>query len=185
MVKIFLAVVLWWSMAVQASELPTNNKLGGDFQLPSTLGKGASLKDFRGKVLLLNFGYTHCPDICPMVLNRMAVVMNELGEERSKVTPIFITFDSKRDTVERLQEYLRYFGKDFVGFGGSEEQLKAVAKQYGVIAIANQSDSAAGVLYTHSDYIYLLDQQGRIRALYSKSDSNDKIVNDVESLLDD
>jgi len=170
---------------LQAASLPINSRLGGNFQLSSTTGHTQQLSDFKGKVVLLNFGYTSCPDICPMVLNRMAAVLNELEARRSQVQPVFITFDPQRDTLERLRQYLNYFGKDFIGFTGTEQQLAAVAKQYGVIAIAQKSDSAAGTLYTHSDYIYLLDQQGRVRALYAKSDSIDKMVDDIESLLED
>lgn len=182
-----LMVWLLWLIATPlwAGQLPINTRLGGDFSLPSTVAESSSLSDYKGKVVLLNFGYTSCPDICPMVLNRMAAVMNELEDERNKVQPMFITFDPKRDTIERLQQYLKYFGDDFIGFTGSETQLAAVAKQYGVIAIAQKSDSAVGTLYTHSDYIYLLDQQGRVRALFAKSDSIDKMVDDIESLLED
>ena len=176
---VLLAVPVW------AAELPINTRLGGDFELSSTKAGIDGVGDFRGKVVLLNFGYTHCPDICPMVLNRMAVVMKELGKQRPDVVPAFVTFDPKRDTLDRLGQYLNYFGDDFIGFTGSEDQLAAVAKKYGVIAIPSQSDSAAGILYSHSDYVYLLDQKGRVRALYSKSDSIDKIVDGVESLLDD
>ncbi len=181
-------LILSLSVPLWASELPINTKLGGDFSLPSTVageGKTSNLSDFKGKVVLLNFGYTSCPDICPMVLNRMAAVLNELEEDRSQVQPVFITFDPERDTLERLQKYLKYFGDDFIGFTGTPEQLEAVAKQYGVIAIAQPSDSAVGTLYTHSDYIYLLDQQGRVRALFAKSDSIDTMVDDIESLLAD
>lgn len=184
-IRVLSWLFVWIPALVWAGDLPINTKLGGDFTLPSTRGEPTSLSDFNGKAVLLNFGYTSCPDICPMVLNRMAAVMNELDDERSKVQPVFITFDSVRDTAERLQQYLKYFGEDFVGFTGSDDQLTAVAKQYGVIAIPQKSDSAAGILYTHSDYIYLLDKQGRVRALYSKSDSISKMVDDIESLLED
>ncbi len=166
-----------------SSELPVNNKLGGDFQLSSTEGRLIKLSDFAGKIVLLNFGYTHCPDICPMVLSRMGQVMNQLGEGRADVQPIFVTFDPARDTVERLQQYLPYFGEDFIGFTGTPDQIATVSKQYGVIAVPQQSESAAGVLYSHSDYIYLLDDEGRVRALYGTDDPVDKIVTGVKSLL--
>ncbi|MGB3622285.1 SCO family protein [Ketobacter sp. MCCC 1A13808] len=171
------------SQSSAKQELPVNNKLGGDFQLDSTEGGKGKLSDFAGKVVLLNFGYTHCPDICPMVLNRMANVMNALGDSRSKVQPVFITFDPVRDTVERLKQYLPYFGKEFVGFTGTPEQIAEVNKLYGVIAIEQKSESAAGILFSHSDYIYLLDDAGRIRALYGTDEPIDKIVEGIESLL--
>ncbi len=180
-----VALICCLPLLAVASSLPVNTRLGGDFELPSTLDDSTRLSDFKGKVVLLNFGYTHCPDICPMVLNRMASLLNELGEERARVQPVFVTFDPARDTRERLREYLAYFGDDFVGFTGSEEQLAKVARQYGVVAIPQQSDSAAGTLFTHSDYIYLLDQQGRVRALFAKSDAMDDMVEDVESLLEE
>lgn len=171
------------SVTVQAQELPINTKLGGDFTLPSTRGKEVSLSDFKGKVVLLNFGYTHCPDICPMVLNRMTRVMKELGSDGKSVQPVFITFDPKRDTVERLQQYLPYFGEEFIGFTGTAQQIAEVSKQFGVIAIPQKSESAAGVLFSHSDYVYLLDKQGRVRALYGKDDSIADIAKDAESLI--
>lgn len=185
MVRIVVALVAFLAVPLWAAELPVNSRLGGEFELSSTKAGITGVKDFRGKVVLLNFGYTHCPDICPMVLNRMAVVMKELGKQRSQVAPLFVTFDPERDTLDRLSQYLNYFGDDFVGFTGGEDALAEVAKKYGVIAIPSQSDSAAGTLFSHSDYVYLLDQKGRVRALYGKSDSIDKIVDGVESLLDD
>jgi protein SCO1/2 len=182
MLLIVFAVVSSW---LQAGELPVNTRLGGDFQLESTRNGVQGLTDFKGRVVLLNFGYTNCPDICPMVLNRMALVMNELDGERDKVQPVFITFDSERDTRARLREYLGFFGEDFIGFTGTAAQLSAVAKKYGVIYVPQQSDSAAGTLYAHSDYVYLLDQQGRVRALFGKDDSTKNMVAGIESLLED
>lgn len=175
-----------------ADPLPVNTRLGGDFQLPSTLandegkpGKPASLSDFQGKVVLLNFGYTHCPDICPMVVARMTQVVKRLGDEAKEVQGVFVTFDPARDTVERLHEYLQYFNPGFVGFSGTEEQIKQAAKQFGVIYMPQRGDSAAGTLFTHSDFIYLLDRKGRVRALFATDKPLQDMVKDVQSLIDE
>lgn len=184
--------VLALSAGVWAKPLPVNTRLGGDFELPSTLknaegapGAPAKLSDFEGKVVLLNFGYTHCPDICPMVVARMTQVVKRLGEDAKEVQGLFVTFDPTRDTVTRLAEYLNYFNPGFVGFSGTEAQIKQVAKQYGVIYMPQQSDSAAGTLYTHSDFIYLLDRQGRVRALFATDKPLQDMVKDVRSLIDE
>lgn len=173
-----------------AKPLPVNTRLGGDFELQSTLqgedgkpGKIARLSDYKGKVILLNFGYTSCPDICPMVLARMTQIFKRLGDDANQVQGLFVTFDPKRDTPERLSEYIPYFNKNFVGFSGTEEQITAAAKQYGVIYLPQKGDSAAGMLFSHSDFIYLLDRQGRVRALFATDEPLQNMVNDVRSLI--
>lgn len=178
-------LLLWLPLWAMGGELPVNTRLGGDFELPSTVADTSRLSDFKGKVVLLNFGFTTCPDVCPMVLTRMSKALNELGDERSKVQPLFVSFDPERDTIDRLKQYVHYFGDDFIGMTGTPEQIRTVTRQYGVVYLPQKSASAAGVLFAHSDYIYLLDQQGRVRALYANSDSIDKMVDGIESLLDD
>lgn len=183
-------VLLLVTTLVWAKPLPINTRLGGDFQLPSTQvdsegkpGKPANLSDFHGKVVLLNFGYTHCPDICPMVVARMTQVVKRLGKDAAEVQGVFVTFDPERDTAQRLYEYLQYFNRDFVGFTGTPEQIKQAAKQFGVIYMPQRGESAAGTLFTHSDFIYLLDRQGRVRALFATDKPLQDMVQDVRSLL--
>lgn len=189
--RIVLGIVFMGLMGVAvAKPLPINTRLGGDFQLPSTLkgedgepGKVASLSDYHGKVVLLNFGYTSCPDICPMVLARMTQIVKRLGEDAAEVQGVFVSFDPERDSAARLSEYIPYFNKGFVGFTGSEEQIAAAAKQYGVIYMPQRGESAAGVLFSHSDFIYLLDRQGRVRALFATDEPLEKMVKDVRGLI--
>ncbi|MCG8316295.1 MAG: SCO family protein, partial [Pseudomonadales bacterium] len=148
-------------------------------------GGVAKLSDFQGKVLLLNFGYTHCPDICPMVLARMTQIVKRLEGDADAVKGVFVTFDPQRDTATRLKEYLGYFNPDFVGFTGSEQQIAEAAKRYGVIFMPQQSESAAGLLFAHSDFIYLLDQKGRVRALFATDTPLREMVDDVRSLINE
>lgn len=169
---------------VEKSTLPINALLGGEFELPSTLERPLKLSELKGKVVLLNFGYTTCPDICPMVLARLTHVLKLLPEsEVEQVQTLFVTFDPERDTVPHLQKYLEFFHPSMIGMTGELSEIEKVGKQYGVVFIKQDVNTDAGYLYAHSDYVYLLDKQGRIRKLYSKDDSNEDMVADIRGLL--
>ncbi|OJH07076.1 MAG: photosynthetic protein synthase I [Alcanivorax borkumensis] len=169
----------------QESDLPVNTRLGGDFTLTDQNGAPFQAEKLKGKVSILFFGYTHCPDICPAVLAQVAQVYRHLEEDgvADQVQPVFITFDPERDTVAHLKEYLPWFKADMIGLTGSLEQIREVAKQYGVVFIKDQEAGEQGYLFTHSDYIYLLDEQARVRKLYPADFKIDEVVTDVESLL--
>jgi protein SCO1/2 len=183
--RIIASIVLCCLAAsVGASPLPVNTRLGGDFTLPSTTGDRQSLSSWRGKVVLLNFGFTHCPDVCPMVISRMVSLLKEV-DEPDAVQALFVSFDHERDTIPHLTSYLSAFDKRLVGMTGTAEQIAAVASQYGVVYIPDKSESAAGRLYTHSDFIYLLDRQGRVRALFGSDDRMDDMTDKIESLIEE
>jgi len=167
----------------QESDLPVNTRLGGEFTLTDQNGEPFSQAALNGKVTILFFGYTHCPDICPAVLARVAQVYRQLQEagEADQVQPVFITFDPERDTAAHLKEYLPWFKANIIGLTGSLEEIRQVAKQYGVVFIKDQQEQ--DYLFTHSDYIYLLDDQGRVRKLYPEDFTIDEVVNDAKSLL--
>ena len=167
----------------QESDLPVNTRLGGEFTLTDQNGEPFSQAALNGKVTILFFGYTHCPDICPAVLARVAQVYRQLQEagEADQVQPVFITFDPERDTAAHLKEYLPWFKANIIGLTGSLEEIRQVAKQYGVVFIKDQQEQ--DYLVTHSDYLYLLDDQGRVRKLYPADFTIDEVVNDAKSLL--
>jgi protein SCO1/2 len=167
----------------QESDLPVNTRLGGEFTLTDQNGEPFSQAALNGKVTILFFGYTHCPDICPAILARVAQVYRQLQEagEADQVQPVFITFDPERDTAAHLKEYLPWFKANIIGLTGSLEEIRQVAKQYGVVFIKDQQEQ--DYLFTHSDYIYLLDDQGRVRKLYPADFTIDEVVNDAKSLL--
>lgn len=181
----FMTVVgmLMLAFSVRAEPLPVNTRLGGDFTLSSTQGEMQSLSSFRGKVVLLNFGYTHCPDVCPMVLHRLSRVMRLLGADAKQVQAVFVSFDPARDTVPHLKAYVTAFHPDLIGMTGTPDQIAAAAKQYGVVYFEEPGDSAAGKLFGHSDFIYLLDRQGRVRALFNNEQSVDAMADTVKQLL--
>lgn len=165
------------------SELPVNTRLGGDFTLIDQDGAPWRLADAQGQVVLLFFGYTHCPDICPATLARVGQVQRQLREQggAAGVQPVFITFDPQRDTPEYLKAYLPWFKADIIGLTGDSAAIHAVAERYGVVFLKNES--ASGYDFSHSDFVYLLDQQGRVRKLYPADFNIDEVVNDVQTLL--
>lgn len=163
--------------------LPVNTRMGGNFVLPSTLGRPLDLASLHGKVVLLNFGFTSCPDVCPLVLARLRQVLRELGSDASKTQVLFVSFDPARDTLPVLSAYVQHFNPAIIGATGTEAGIATVAAQYGVVYLKDSNGSAAGYNFTHSDYIYLLDAQGRVRKLYANDARTSDIASDIKLLL--
>jgi len=138
------------------------HSLGGDFTLMSAQGPVA-LHSYTNKSVLLFFGYTHCPDICPTTLANVASAMAMLGEsERQRVQVLFVTLDPARDTPQHLAEYVSFFYAGFVGLGGSDEQIARVARQYQIEYHRSNDASVSGYSLTHTSYLFLLDSSGKI-----------------------
>jgi protein SCO1 len=136
--------------------------IGGHFALIDQTGKPITDRDFRGRYLLVFFGFTHCPDICPTELQVMAAALEALSpQERKEIVPVFITLDPERDTPEVMATYVKNFGQDFVGLTGSAESISAVAKDYRIAYSKFQQDKTSGD-YTidHSSLVYLMDKNG-------------------------
>lgn len=136
--------------------------IGGHFALIDQTGKPITDRDFRGRYLLVFFGFTHCPDICPTELQVMAAALEALSpQERKEIVPVFITLDPERDTPEVMAAYVKNFGQDFVGLTGSAESISAVAKAYRIAYSKFQQDKTSGD-YTidHSSLVYLMDKNG-------------------------
>ena len=136
---------------------------GGDFTLNSPHGP-LSLSDLRGKVVLIFFGYTSCPDICPLALARINAAFSALSkEELERVRALFITLDPERDTPERLAKYMSYFHPKIIGLRDDEQHIKTVTRQYGVTyARKLMPDSALGYSISHPTDILLLDARGQV-----------------------
>lgn len=134
--------------------------IGGPFTLIATDGKTVTDQTYRGKWLLIYFGYTFCPDACPTALNNIGVALEKLGPEANKFQPIFITVDPKRDTIQVMGDYLKSFDPRIVGLTGSQAQTDSVAKAYRVY-VAPQRSGGDDYPVDHSAYIYLMDQRGK------------------------
>lgn len=144
------------------------------------------LADHGGKVLLIYFGYTTCPDLCPTTLADFQAVKASLGDDADKVEFILVTVDPERDTASRLSEYLAFFDPAFIGLRGDDAQTTAAKQGWGVYAQkVEQPGSATGYLVDHTSQIYVIDTEGRLRLTYPHGTSPDDITKDVEHLLDD
>jgi protein SCO1 len=151
-----------------------------EFTLPASNGAEVKLSTYRGKVVLLGFGFTSCTAVCPITLGTLKQVNKKLGLQASELQVIYITVDPEHDDAARLKKYLSSFDAAFIGGTGSEAQLAAVRKDYGIAAekVAGPDGS-----YTHSSFIYLIDREGRLRALMPFGHVADDYVHDVRILL--
>jgi protein SCO1/2 len=154
------------------------------FSLDGSNGKKLSVSDHLGKVVILEFGYTHCQYVCPVTLARLADAYKQLGDAAREVQLIYVTVDPKRDSPERMREYLAAFNPTFLGATGNPDELEAVLKAYGVVAQEVVSrNPARGYEVDHSSFLYLVDRQGKIRGLVPYGTSAKDIAHDLESLL--
>lgn len=143
--------------------------IGGPFTLIGHDGKPVTDQAFRGKYMLVFFGFTHCPDICPAELQVMSAALDELGPKANDVIPIFITLDPERDTPQAVTDYVRNFGQRFVGLTGSPEQVAAAAKAYRVTYSKFQEEGAKPDDYTidHVALVYLMGKDGEYLANFA------------------
>ncbi|MDR5683358.1 MAG: SCO family protein [Armatimonadota bacterium] len=147
-------------------------------------GRVFRLADQRGKVILLFFGYTTCPDVCPATLGLWKRARERLGQDAERVRFVFVTVDPERDTAAKVQEYLELFSSDFVGLVGSEAELRAFSEAFGAAyEKVPQPDSATGYLVAHTASVPVVDTRGRWRLRFNPQTSIDDYVHDVRILV--
>jgi protein SCO1/2 len=155
-----------------------------DFELQDQNGQPFKLSEQRGKVVLFFFGYTFCPDVCPLTLSTWKRVHDALHAEAQQVKFVYVTVDPQRDTPEKLKTHLAVFSPDFLGLTGSPEALKEVYADFGVyIEKVNIAASAAGYLMNHSTRMFVVDQTGVLRLLIGHDAPVDDVVHDIRLLL--
>lgn len=153
-----------------------------DFRLTDDSGKAVTGADYRGKVTLMYFGYTHCPDVCPLTLTQLHVVLGRLGPAADKVRILFVSVDPARDTPQIMHDYVNAFDKHAVGLVGSDADVEALAKRYRS-AFTREPDKGNGAYdVSHSSAIYFFDAQGKARLLATPSASQDDMVHDLTLL---
>lgn len=154
-----------------------------DFKLTDHNGQVRTLADFRGKVVAVFFGYTHCPDVCPTTLSDFAMALQQLGPSAEQVQVVFVTVDPQRDTPELLKLFVPAFNPSFLGMYTDEASLRQLANEYKVVYQKNSVKAADDYLIDHSAGTYVYDKQGNIRLLVPYGSSHDAIAQDLKALL--
>ena len=167
-------------LAGTATDESTPVPIGGPFSLTDQNGQPRTDADFRGKYMLIFFGYTYCPDVCPTTLAVEAAALDKMGEAANKIAPIFVSVDPKRDTPDKLKAYLGAFSPRLIGLTGTDAEVAAAAKAYKVYYKIHP-DPTGGGNYTvdHSGIIYLMDPNGKFVAHYDLESSPDKMAADL------
>jgi len=178
-----LAIALWAVVARPWQRLPVL-PIGGDFALTDHNGAPFTLSQLRGKVVLVFFGYSLCPDVCPTTLSKLSVVSRRLGDDAARVKTVYITVDPARDTPEVLKADLQSFRLDAVGLTGSRAAVDSVVRLFGAsYQIVPTPESAARYTVTHSTTLYALDARGRVRMTFAYEAGVDEIVAGIRRII--
>ena len=154
-----------------------------DFALTDHTGKPRTLADFKGKLVVMFFGFTQCPDVCPTTMVEMATMMKELGPDADKVQVLFVTIDPERDTQELLAQYVPAFDKRFLGLRGDAEATARVAKEFKVIYTKVPGKEAGSYSMDHTAAGYVFDQNGKVRLYVRNGQGAAPLVHDLKQLL--
>lgn len=152
-----------------------------DFSLQGSDGRALTLSRFAGKVVVLGFGFTSCPAVCPTTLATLAQARRKLGSAAADLQVIYVTVDPERDVAQRMKKYLAAFDPTFIGGTGAADGLSTVRKDYGVIA--EKQPQGQGYTVAHSSFVYLIDRSGKLRALMPYGHGPDDYVHDLQILL--
>lgn len=161
----------------------TGSNIKSTLALTDHMGKPRQLSDFAGHVVIVFFGYTQCPDVCPTNMNTLRQVVDQLGEDAKRLQVIFVTLDPARDTQELLAQYVPNFHPSFIGLYGSKERTAAVASEFHVFYREQAGATAGTYTIDHSAGSYVFDPQGRLRLYLKHGDAPERIAADIRRLL--
>ena len=160
----------------------TGAEYGRELLMNDPSGKPRSIADFRGKAVVLFFGYTHCPDVCPTTMLEIKQALGKLGADAARVQVLFVTLDPERDTPEVLAKYVPSFDPGFIGLSGDAKTTATVAKDFKVFYQKAQGKSAGSYTIDHTAGIYVFDPKGRLR-LFARPGKPDDLASDLRTLL--
>lgn len=161
----------------------TGASFAKDLHLTDHTGKTRQLADFKGKVVALFFGYTHCPDVCPTTMADLAKAVKLLGDKGNEVQVLFVTLDPERDTQKVLADYMPYFDKRFIGLYGTSEQTAETAKNFKITYAKQPVDDKGNYTIDHSAGIYVFDKMGNVRIYLGYGQKPEAIAHDLELLI--
>lgn len=154
-----------------------------EFELTRANGESFRLSDERDKIILLFFGYTSCPDVCPTTLAELNAALYKIGEKADSVQVVLVSVDPERDSPQKIQEYVARFNSSFIGLSGSQKELEKIWQDYGVFREIVEGDSAMGYIVNHTARTTLIDTTGSLRLSYGFETPVEDIVNDLKLLL--
>jgi len=161
----------------------TGTAFGRDFALTDHTGAPRTLADYRGKAVVLFFGYTQCPDVCPTTLAALAEAMQQLGPEAARVQVLFVTVDPERDTAELLANYVTAFNPTFAGLSGDADATARVAKEFKILYQKQPGRTPGSYTMDHSAGTFVFDPQGRLRLYVSYGQGAEVFAHDIRELL--
>ncbi len=159
--------------------------IGGDFTLINSAGNQVDSQSLKGKLLLIYFGYTRCPDICPASLMEVVTTLDNLGEFENQVQPVFITIDPKRDTPQELDSFFKNFDKRIMALTGTEAQIAEVTKKFKVYSAIAHDDKEHSIDYlvNHSSFYYLLNRDGKLIKYYTPNATGKEMAADIVNTI--
>jgi protein SCO1 len=188
--RLALAALLAAALAACSAEKPafkgidiTGAEYARQLALTDATGKPRTLADFKGKVVVVFFGYTQCPDVCPTTLAEIAEVKSKLGPDGDKLQTVFVSVDPERDTPEVLAAYMANFGRDFVALRGTSEQTSAAAKEFKVFFAKVPGKTEGSYTMDHTAGSFVFDPQGRVRLFIRQGGGAEAMASDVRLLL--
>lgn len=158
--------------------------VGGPFALLDQAGRPRTEKDFQGKLLLVYFGFTFCPDLCPTDLQAIGLALDRLGEAGESVQPLFITVDPERDTPAHLADYVPFFHPRLIGLSGDPAAIRQVARAYKVFYAKTPRTDGSDYTVDHSGYVYLMDRAGQYLGFFPPGTPPDRMVDVIRPLVE-
>lgn len=183
-VLVFLLTILFWKPAnFRGTAYGEPFPPATDFALTDASGEVHRLSDYHGRIVLLFFGYTYCPDVCPATLAEMKLAVEQLKDDADQVQAIFISVDPQRDSPEAMQNYVERFNPAFLGLSGSQDELEPIWNGYGVFREVVAGTSEANYIINHTARVTLIDQDGNMRLTYGFQTPPEDIAHDIRILL--
>ena len=168
----------------QSLDITGNKEFAQDFSLQDPQGKTRTLADYKGKAVVMFFGYTHCPDVCPTTMAELNQVMQKLGTDAQRVQVLFVTVDPQRDTPELMSQYVPAFNPAFVGLRPADDAaLKAVTKSFRVVVNKVEGSTPNNYTIDHTAGIYVFDPNGQLRLFMRPDEPVDAMAKDLKTLL--
>lgn len=178
------AGIAWWQVQHATKQVETTAaSVGGPFALTDHTGKAVTDADYRGKFLLVYFGYTSCPDVCPTELSAMAGALDALGPKADRIQPLLVTIDPERDTVDHLAQYVPLFHPRLVGLTGTPEQIRAAARAYRVYYARAPGGAADSYMMDHSSFVYLMGPDGKFVSVFPAGTTPEKMAAELAKRL--